>query len=192
MMESSELNKAAVAAASKHAVILSKHMHVSMLILLYIHNQLGHAGRNHMLSRLKFKVSFVLWTNGHYTQYLNIFFLPVQDVVLQKQQAPPSPQNRHAELKLSLVFYFGAKHQLRPRRWPFPCLNVLPTVHLEQCVRQTITTNETRPDEKEHVESGLKYFDEFTPQLLTRRWHEQATVWAKSGVGKPCSKRSKG
>ena len=47
------LDKAAMPAESKHPVILSKDLHVSVLILRHIHHQLGHAGRNHMLSRLR-------------------------------------------------------------------------------------------------------------------------------------------
>nr|XP_057933833.1 uncharacterized protein LOC131132323 [Doryrhamphus excisus] len=49
------LNKAALPAESKHPLILSKDLHVSTLILRHIHHQLGHAGRNHMLSRLRQK-----------------------------------------------------------------------------------------------------------------------------------------
>ena len=49
------LSKAALPAESKHPVILSKDLHVSKLILSHIHHQLGHAGRNHMLSRLQQK-----------------------------------------------------------------------------------------------------------------------------------------
>lgn len=48
---SGRLNNAALTAEFKHAVILSKDMLVSTFILHHIHNQLGHAGRNHMLSR---------------------------------------------------------------------------------------------------------------------------------------------
>ncbi|XP_059184653.1 uncharacterized protein LOC131967729 [Centropristis striata] len=49
------LSKAALPSESKHPVILTKDMHVSTLILRHIHHQLGHAGRNHMLSRLRQK-----------------------------------------------------------------------------------------------------------------------------------------
>ena len=49
------LNKAALPAESKHPMILSEDMYVSTLILRYIHNQLGHVGRNHMLSRSRQK-----------------------------------------------------------------------------------------------------------------------------------------
>uniref|UniRef100_UPI003AB10089 uncharacterized protein n=1 Tax=Centroberyx gerrardi TaxID=166262 RepID=UPI003AB10089 len=49
------LSRAALPEELKHPVILSKGHHVSNLILQYIHQQLGHAGRNHMLSTLRRK-----------------------------------------------------------------------------------------------------------------------------------------
>lgn len=49
------LSKSALPVESKHPAILSKNMHVSTLILRHIHHQLGHAGRNHMLSKLRQK-----------------------------------------------------------------------------------------------------------------------------------------
>lgn len=47
------LSRAALPEELKHPVILSKGQHVSNLILRSIHQQLGHAGRNHMLSTLR-------------------------------------------------------------------------------------------------------------------------------------------
>ena len=49
------LSKAALPEETKHPVILSKDLYVSMLILHYIHQQLGHRGRNHMLCHLRKK-----------------------------------------------------------------------------------------------------------------------------------------
>ncbi|KAK7896434.1 hypothetical protein WMY93_021759 [Mugilogobius chulae] len=49
------LSKSALPLEVKHPVILSKNTHVSQLILRHIHQQLGHAGRNHMLHRLRQK-----------------------------------------------------------------------------------------------------------------------------------------
>lgn len=43
------LSRSALPEELKHPVILSKGHHVSNLILRYVHQQLGHAGRNHML-----------------------------------------------------------------------------------------------------------------------------------------------
>jgi hypothetical protein len=39
----------------KHPVILSKDFHIADLILRHIHGEVGHGGRNHMLSRLRQK-----------------------------------------------------------------------------------------------------------------------------------------
>lgn len=47
------LSRAAMPEVEKHPVILSKEQHVSKLILKHLHQQLGHAGRNHMLSSLR-------------------------------------------------------------------------------------------------------------------------------------------
>ena len=49
------LHKSALPSETKHPVILSKDLHVSQLIIRHIHQQLGHAGRNHMLYRLRQK-----------------------------------------------------------------------------------------------------------------------------------------
>ena len=46
------LSKSAMPEESKHPAILAKGHHVSNLILRSIHVELGHSGRNHMLSRL--------------------------------------------------------------------------------------------------------------------------------------------
>ncbi|XP_039550287.1 uncharacterized protein LOC120495005 [Pimephales promelas] len=47
------LSKAAMPEGMKHPVILAKDQHISTLILRHIHEQLGHCGRNHLLSRLR-------------------------------------------------------------------------------------------------------------------------------------------
>ncbi|KAK0145451.1 hypothetical protein N1851_015639 [Merluccius polli] len=49
------LSKAAMPEETKHPVILSKDQRVSSLIVKHIHEQLGHSGRNHVLSRLRRK-----------------------------------------------------------------------------------------------------------------------------------------
>ncbi|KAK0154146.1 hypothetical protein N1851_003770 [Merluccius polli] len=46
------LSKASLPVESKRPAILSKDLHVSTLILRHIHQQLGHSGRNYMLSSL--------------------------------------------------------------------------------------------------------------------------------------------
>ena len=47
------LSKAAMPEEAKRPIILPKHIHVSTLILRHIHEQLGHGGRNHVLSQLR-------------------------------------------------------------------------------------------------------------------------------------------
>ncbi len=49
------LSRAAMSEESKHPVILAKDLHISTLILKYIHEQVGHGGRNHVLSKLRRK-----------------------------------------------------------------------------------------------------------------------------------------
>lgn len=46
------LSKALLPVESKRPAILSKDLHISTLILRHIHQQIGHSGRNYMLSRL--------------------------------------------------------------------------------------------------------------------------------------------
>lgn len=49
-----QLNKASLPIERKHPVILPRHSHISLLILRHIHRQLRNAGRNHMLSNLRY------------------------------------------------------------------------------------------------------------------------------------------
>lgn len=49
------LSKAALPEETKHPLILSKDQYISTLILRHIHQQVGHSGRNHTLSRLRKK-----------------------------------------------------------------------------------------------------------------------------------------
>lgn len=49
------LSKSALPEEAKHPTILPKNHHVSKLILHSIHQQVGHSGRTHMLSRLREK-----------------------------------------------------------------------------------------------------------------------------------------
>ena len=47
------LTKGALPEETKHPLIISKDQHVATLILKHIHQQLGHSGRNHVLSTLR-------------------------------------------------------------------------------------------------------------------------------------------
>ncbi|KAK7909879.1 hypothetical protein WMY93_014563 [Mugilogobius chulae] len=49
------LSRSTLLEEQKHPVILSKGQHVSELILRHLHQELGHAGRNHMLAALRQK-----------------------------------------------------------------------------------------------------------------------------------------
>lgn len=49
------LGKSAMLSERKHPILLSKDQHVSHLILRDIHEQLGHGGRNQMVSKLRCK-----------------------------------------------------------------------------------------------------------------------------------------
>lgn len=49
------LNKAAIPEDVKHPLILSKDQHIADLILHHVHLQLGHGGRNHVLSAIRRK-----------------------------------------------------------------------------------------------------------------------------------------
>lgn len=54
------LSKSAMPAEAKHPIILAKDLHVSELLLRHIHQQVGHGGRNYMLSKLREKY----WITG--------------------------------------------------------------------------------------------------------------------------------
>ena len=54
------LSKAALPLESKHLIILAKDLHISTLLLKNIHQEVGHSGRNHILSKLREKY----WMTG--------------------------------------------------------------------------------------------------------------------------------
>lgn len=47
------LSRAAMPDEARHPVILAKDLHITDLVLHYIHQRTGHGGRNHMLSKLR-------------------------------------------------------------------------------------------------------------------------------------------
>ncbi len=49
------LNKSAMPKEKRRPIILPKDLHISTLFLQHIHGQLGHSGRNHVLSQLRKK-----------------------------------------------------------------------------------------------------------------------------------------
>lgn len=54
------LSRASMPEESKHPVILAKNSHISDILLRHIHEEVGHCGRNHMLSKLRQKY----WITG--------------------------------------------------------------------------------------------------------------------------------
>lgn len=47
------LSRSAMPAEAKHPIILAKDFHISDLLVRHIHQEVGHGGRNHMLSKLR-------------------------------------------------------------------------------------------------------------------------------------------
>ncbi len=47
------LSRSSMPAEAKHPIILAKDLHISTLLLMHIHQEVGHGGRNHMLSKLR-------------------------------------------------------------------------------------------------------------------------------------------
>lgn len=59
------LSRSALPEELKHPVRLSKGHHVSSLIMQYVHQQLGHVGRNHMLSTVR-RIYWIINANSAY------------------------------------------------------------------------------------------------------------------------------
>ena len=89
------LDRAAMPEEVKHPVILSKEFHISDLILRHIHGQVGHGGRNHMLSRLRQKY----WIPGATVAIRRIMS---RCVVCRRINATPG-QQQMAELPLDRI-----------------------------------------------------------------------------------------
>ena len=124
----------------KHPVILPKHSHVSRLILHHIHQQVGHAGRAHMLSKLHQKY----WLSGANSSARKI----IKNCVFCRRQQAKAGEQKMADLPLDRITpdlppfthvgldYFGPIEVRRGRthvkRWGviFTCL-VSRAVHLE-------------------------------------------------------------
>ena len=54
------LSRSSMPAEAKHPIILAKDLHISTLLLRHVHQEVGHSGRNHMLSKLREKY----WISG--------------------------------------------------------------------------------------------------------------------------------
>nr|XP_054607751.1 uncharacterized protein LOC129167238 [Nothobranchius furzeri] len=79
------LRRSAIPQEQKHPAILTKDQHVSKLILQHIHQQLGHAGRNHMLSALR-KRYWITSANSACRKIIS------ECVICKRQRAQPSWQ----------------------------------------------------------------------------------------------------
>ncbi|XP_046873085.1 uncharacterized protein LOC124465379 [Hypomesus transpacificus] len=79
------LSKAAMPEEAKHPIILAKDLHISSILLRYIHEEVGHGGRNYMLARLRQK----FWVTGASTAIRSILS---KCVVCHRLQAVPGSQ----------------------------------------------------------------------------------------------------
>lgn len=79
------LSRAALPEHTKHPAILTKELHISDVLLRHIHQQVGHGGRNYMLSKLREKY----WIPGVSTAIRRILS---KCVVCRRLQAAPGCQ----------------------------------------------------------------------------------------------------
>lgn len=79
------LGRAALPEDAKHPAILTKELHVSDILLRHIHRQVGHGGRNYMLSKLRERY----WIPGVGTAIQRLLS---KCVVCRRLQASPGSQ----------------------------------------------------------------------------------------------------
>lgn len=101
------LSKAALPLESKHPVILSKDLHIVTLLLRSIHHDVGHNGRNHMLSKLREKY----WVTGVSTAIRRVLS---KCTICRRHNATPIYQQM-ADLPTE---------RLKPDEPPFTCVGV--------------------------------------------------------------------
>ena len=89
------LNRLAMPEEAKHPIILSKDLHISTLLLRHIHEQLGHGGRNHMLSRLR-KKYWIIKANSAARKIIT-------DCVVCKRQRGRIGEQKMADLPLERI-----------------------------------------------------------------------------------------
>ena len=77
------LSRASIPAQTKHPVILPRRSHVTTLIIRHIHEQLGHAGRGHVLAKLREKY----WIVGDNAAVRHLI---TECVTCRRNRAPPS------------------------------------------------------------------------------------------------------
>ena len=101
------LSKAALPLESKHPIILAKDLHISTLLLRNIHQEVGHSGRNHMLSKLREKY----WMTGASTAIRRVLS---KCTICRRLNATPVCQQM-ADLPTD---------RLKPDEPPFTCVGV--------------------------------------------------------------------
>lgn len=79
------LSRAAMPEESRHPIILAKDSHISNILLKHIHEEVGHGGRNYVLSRLRQKY----WIPGATTAIRRLL---TKCVVCRRLQAAPGCQ----------------------------------------------------------------------------------------------------
>ncbi|XP_072768487.1 uncharacterized protein [Nerophis lumbriciformis] len=89
------LNRLAMPEEIRHPIILSKDLHISTLLLCHIHKQLGHAGRNYMLSCLR-KKYWIIKANSAARKVIN-------DCIVCKRQRSKVGEQKMADLPLERI-----------------------------------------------------------------------------------------
>lgn len=101
------LSRSSMPTESKHPVILAKELHISTLLLRHIHQEVGHGGRNHMLSKLFEKY----WMIGASTAIKGVLS---RCTICRRQNVSPVYQQM-ADLP---------KDRIQPDQPPFTCVGV--------------------------------------------------------------------
>ncbi|XP_036072164.1 uncharacterized protein LOC112147751 [Oryzias melastigma] len=101
------LSRSSMPLETKHPAILAKDSHIANLILQHVHHQVGHGGRNHMLSKLREKY----WITGACSAIRSILR---KCVLCRRLNAQPMSQHM-ADLP---------KERITPDEPPFTCVGV--------------------------------------------------------------------
>ncbi|XP_068203596.1 uncharacterized protein [Palaemon carinicauda] len=82
------LSKAEISAGKKHPMILPRKSHITASIICYTHEKLAHAGRNHMMAKLR-KLYWIIRTNASVRQVLQrcVICRKIRDPVLNQKMA---------------------------------------------------------------------------------------------------------
>ncbi|XP_068204676.1 uncharacterized protein [Palaemon carinicauda] len=89
------LSKAEISAGKKHPMILPRKSHITTLIIRYTHEKLAHAGRNHVMAKLR-ELYWIIRTNASVRQVL-------QRCVICRKMRNPVLNQKMADLPLERV-----------------------------------------------------------------------------------------